>query len=348
MSNPKGPVTLAQRHAFDDIIDVRSPAEFADDHIPGAINCPVLDDEERRIVGTLYVQTSAFEARKLGGAMVARNIARHLDERFRDKPQSWRPLIYCWRGGMRSGSFVTWMRLVGWDAQQLAGGYKPWRQYVLSQLAECPPRLDLRVICGATGSAKTRVLEALAAQGAQIIDLEGLAVHKGSLLGGLPGRAQPSQKWFETQLVAQMAALDPSRPVFIEAESRKIGQLQLPEPLMQRMREASCIEIVAHTQTRLDYLLRDYAYLGDDPAALADKLGALKGLHDNATLARWQAWARTRELAPLFDELMRLHYDPLYRRSQSRIYRHFEAAQRFQADELSPDGIVRLARSMLG
>lgn len=347
MSNPKGPVTLAQRHAFDDIIDVRSPAEFADDHIPGAINCPVLDDEERRIVGTLYVQTSAFEARKLGGAMVARNIARHLDERFRDKPQSWRPLIYCWRGGMRSGSFVTWMRLVGWDAQQLAGGYKPWRQYVLSQLAECPPRLDLRVICGATGSAKTRVLEAMAAQGAQIIDLEGLAVHKGSLLGSIPGQAQPSQKWFETQLVTQMETLDPTRPVFIEAESRKIGHVQVPEALMQRMREAPCIEIVASEQARLDYLLRDYAYLGDDPVALADKLGALKGLQENATLARWQAWAAAGNLAPLFDELMRLHYDPLYRRSQRRIYRGYDTAQRVTSDTLSPLGIATLAHAIL-
>src|SRR5712664_2239089 len=116
-------VTLAQLPEFDEVVDVRSPAEFALDHIPGAINCPVLDDDERRIVGTLYKQAGAFEARRLGGAMVAANLARHLRERFDTRPPHWKPLVYCWRGGLRSGSMVTWLRLVGWDAQQLTGGY---------------------------------------------------------------------------------------------------------------------------------------------------------------------------------------------------------------------------------
>src|SRR5690606_23181877 len=129
-----------------------------------------------------------------GGAMVAANLARHLRERFADQPQQWRPLVYCWRGGMRSGSMVQWLRLVGWDAQQLAGGYKAFRRYVVEQIATLTPQLNLRVLVGATGSAKTRVLQELRRLGAQVLDLEHCARHKGSLLGALPGVPQPSQK----------------------------------------------------------------------------------------------------------------------------------------------------------
>src|SRR5689334_11221645 len=205
------PVGVDQRHDFDTLIDARSPGEFALDHLPGAINCPVLDDDERRIVGTLYKQQGAFEARRVGGAMVAANLARHLRERFADMPANWKPLVYCWRGGLRSGSMVTWMRLVGWDAQQLSGGYKTWRRHVIDSLNEIAPRLPLVVLCGATGSAKTRVLQALAARGEQVLDLEALAAHKGSLLGALPDTPQPSQTAFETSLVNVIEGMDLSR-----------------------------------------------------------------------------------------------------------------------------------------
>jgi len=239
------PTRPADRHGFDAIIDARSPAEFAEDHIPGAINCPVLDDAERATVGTLYAQQGAFEARRVGGAMVAANLARHLRQQFADKPQGWRPLIYCWRGGMRSGSMVQWLRLVGWDAQQLAGGYKAFRRHVIEQIAALVPRLDLRVLVGATGSAKTRVLQALASQGAQVLDLEHCARHKGSLLGAMPGVEQPSQKNFETQIATALEGFDLSRPVYVEGESARIGRLSLPVPLVQRLRAGACLEIQA-------------------------------------------------------------------------------------------------------
>ena len=254
--NQRGPVSVDALHRFDAIIDARSPAEFARDHIPGAINCPVLDDEERRIVGTLYKQQGPFEARRVGAAMVAANLAHHLRTQFAERPAQWRPLVYCWRGGLRSGAMVTWLRMVGWDAQQLAGGYKTWRRHVLHQLATLPPRLDLRVLCGPTGSAKTRVLQALAAQGAQVLDLEALAQHRGSVLGALPGVAQPTQTAFETRLAHAMQALDTRRPVFIEAESARIGCLNVPQPLVQRLRASPCIEIQADTPARLDFAAR--------------------------------------------------------------------------------------------
>jgi tRNA 2-selenouridine synthase len=334
----------ADRHAFDAVIDVRSPAEFALDHVPGAINCPVLDDDERRTVGTIYVQTSAFEARKIGAAMVARNIARHLDSPvFKDQPKSWRPMLYCWRGGLRSGSFVTWLRLIGFDAQQLHGGYKSWRQHVISLLEARMPALDLRVVAGPTGSAKTRVLQALAAEGAQVLDLEALAGHRGSVLGAVPGVAQPSQKGFETQVADVIEGFDAARPVFVEAESRRIGRLSLPDALLMPLRAAPCIEIAATPEARLEYLLRDYAFFADDPEDLAAKLAQLKGLQPNETLARWHDWALARELRPLFAELMALHYDPLYARSQRLNLKSLTEAQRFETDDLSGAGIAALA-----
>ena len=341
------PTRVADRHAFDTLIDARSPAEFALDHLPGAINCPVLDDEERRVVGTLYKQTGAFEARRVGGAMVAANLARHLREQFADKPAHWKPLVYCWRGGLRSGSMVTWMRMVGWDAQQLAGGYKSYRRHVITTLDTLCPQLQLRVLCGATGSAKTRILQALAAQGAQVLDLEALAAHKGSMLGALPGVAQPSQTRFETLLATAIEPMDIGRTVYIEGESARIGRLTLPRTLLGNMRSAPCIEIQASPSERLAYLLRDYAYLGDDREALAQRLAALTELHGKETVARWQGWASAGDLAPLFGELMERHYDPHYGRSQARNFTHWGARRRVAAPSLSPGGIAQVARAVL-
>lgn len=344
----RGPTTVADRHLFNAVIDVRSPLEFAEDHLPGAVNLPVLDDEERRIVGTLYKQHGAFEARRLGGGMVAANLGRHLRQSLAGMPSSWKPLVYCWRGGMRSGSMVTWLRMVGWDAQQLQGGYKRWRQHVMETIVRLAPQLPLRVLCGPTGSAKTRVLHALAARGAQVIDLEGLARHKGSLLGQWPGQPQPTQKAFETQLATVLDGLDLSRPVFVEAESRKIGQIALPTPFVESLRAAPCLEIQASVETRLAYLLRDYAYLGRDPAALAQRLWALREAHGAQVVAQWQTWAHGHALAPLFEALATQHYDPLYARSQSGNFKHWAERRVIAAANLDDEGIAQVAQAVLG
>jgi tRNA 2-selenouridine synthase len=340
-------VTVAQMAGFDCVIDARSPAEFGIDRIPGAINCPSLDNEQRRIVGTLYKQTGAFEARRVGGAMVADNIGRYLREQFADKPHGWRPLIYCWRGGMRSGSMVTWFRLVGWDAQQLQGGYKAWRRYVIDFLEERCPAIPFRVLIGATGSAKTRVLQAMRARGCQVLDLEALAEHKGSLLGGTPGVPQPSQTAFETQIAHLLEQFDLTQPVYVEGESRRIGRLTVPVPLIERMRESPCVEINATREARLSYLLRDYHYLGDDPESLLQQLGKMKEQRGAEVVTRWQEWALQKQLTPLFDELMALHYDPLYARSQSKNYTAWDARQSLSTDDLSPQGIEELAMRVM-
>jgi tRNA 2-selenouridine synthase len=238
---------------------------------------------------------------------------------------------------------VTWLRLVGWDAQQLAGGYKSWRRHVITQLALLCPQLDLRVLCGATGSAKTRVLQALALQGRQVLDLEGLAAHKGSLLGALPGTPQPSQIAFETRIAELLERIDPAQPLYVEGESRRIGRLDVPLPLVTHMRASRCIEIEATPEARLAYLLRDYAYLGDDPEALSRQLGLLKELHGKAVIGRWQQWAAAGELPALFAELTALHYDPAYKRSQASHFERWAERQTVTADDLSDAAIDALA-----
>lgn len=344
---PKGLAKVTQLAEFDAILDARSPAEYADDHIPGAISCPVLTDEERARVGTLYKQVSPFEARKVGAPLVAKNIARHIEALMIDKPKHWRPLVYCWRGGKRSSAFVLILREIGWDAHRLEGGYKNWRQQVVAGLEQLPGKFDFRVVSGATGSAKSRVLEALAAQGAQILHLEEYAAHKGSVLGNLPHEAQPSQRAFETRLHAALTVLDPQRPVFVEAESRRIGTVQLPNALIDIIRAAPCVRVNATVGARVDFLLRDYAYFTADPRWLAERLGHLRGLQSNETLARWLELVEAGDFRTLVTELLEKHYDPLYQRSQAKNYRDFGDALTVATDDLGEAGIVALAQRIL-
>ena len=273
-----GVATVAQLAGFDDLLDARSPAEYADDHLPRAQSCPVLDDRQRAHVGTLYQQASPFDAKKIGAVWVARNIAGHIERLFLDKPRDWRPLVYCWRGGQRSGAFTHILRQIGWDAHRLEGGYKSWRRLVIDELAVLPQRYDFRVISGPTGSGKSRLLEELAARGSQVLHLEELAAHKGSVLGPLPRMQQPSQRMFESRLHARLSGFDPERPVFDEAESRRIGSVQLPDALIEAVRAAPGLRIEATLAARVDFLLRDYDYFIADPAWLIERLGQLCGL----------------------------------------------------------------------
>ncbi|MBV2235239.1 MAG: tRNA 2-selenouridine(34) synthase MnmH [Sterolibacterium sp.] len=313
-----GVAKLTQIDGFDEIIDVRSPAEYAQDHLPGAVNLPVLNDAQRAHVGTIYTQESPFAAKKIGAALIARNIAGHLEQQLQDRPRNWRPLVYCWRGGQRSSALVHILRQIGWPAHRLEGGYKLWRQHVIAQLDTLPAMFRYRVIAGATGSGKTRLLEALADRGAQVLHLEQLAAHKGSVLGPLPDMPQPSQKMFESRLHLALRNFDPAQPVFVEAESRRIGTLHLPAALFAAIRQSPTLQIEAPLSARIDFLLRDYAYFLQDPHWLLERLSFLRGLQSNATLARWQDHIASGDFHRLVSELLEQHYDPLYRRSQPR------------------------------
>lgn len=309
------PQSLAR---FDAIIDVRSPSEFAEDHLPGAINLPVLDDRERAEVGTIYVQTSRFLARRIGAAKVARNIARHLDEALAGRPPDFRPLLYCWRGGMRSGAMATVLGQVGWRCGVVAGGYKAWRRGVVEALRKSDERLPLLLLDGQTGAAKTELLGLIAARGVQTIDLEALARHRGSVFGAFPDAPQPSQKLFESMLWHALAGFDPSRPVVVEAESNRIGGLILPRRLWLSMISAARIDVTAPVDARAQHLVRTYADLIADPPRLHAAIDRLKPFHSSEALDEWRAHADAQRFDVLAAALIRAHYDPLYDRARRK------------------------------
>lgn len=320
---------------FDAIIDARSPSEFALDHIPGAINCPVLDDDERHRVGTMYRQIGSFEAKKIGAALIAHNIARHIETQFIDKPQDWKPLIYCWRGGNRSGAMALILARIGWPAVQLDGGYKEYRRYVNNELAELPSRFTFQVICGPTGSGKSRLLQTLARNGAQVLDLEKLASHRGSVLGNLPSEAQPSQKKFESDIWQTLRQFDPQRIIYIESESKKVGDLRVPDTLIESMRKSKCIALNLSHDNRIKLLMQDYSHFLNDPTLLNTQLACLVQLHGREKIALWQAMASNQEMEKLVGELLRDHYDPAYSRSIERNFVHVKHAQQINLSGLS-------------
>ncbi|WP_339915399.1 tRNA 2-selenouridine(34) synthase MnmH [uncultured Brevundimonas sp.] len=307
----------AAREAFDAIIDVRSPAEFAEDHVPGAINLPVLDDAQRAEVGTTYVQTSKFLARRSGAAIVARNIADHLEGALADRDGSFQPLVYCWRGGQRSGAMVTVMDQVGWPVTLLEGGYQTWRRQVVAGLYDAPPALRIVLIDGPTGCGKTEILKRLAAHGVQTIDLEGLANHRGSLFGAMPD-GQPSQKAFESRLYDAIQRLDPARPIVVEAESSRVGERTVPPGLWAAMGTGQVITLSAPLAARARHIVETYVEIAADPARLDRALSRLPRHHAKATISDWRAMATRGEIEPLAAQLMEAHYDPAYARTSDR------------------------------
>lgn len=339
---------VRQLHDFDAVLDARSPGEFALDHLPGAQNWPVLDDAQRRVVGTLYVQQGPLPARKLGAALVARNIADHLDRWIADKPREWRPLVYCWRGGQRSGSLAWFLDQIGFRTTRLDGGYKGFRAVVRDDLAQWPQRYDFRVLAGRTGCGKTRLLHALAAEGAQVLDLEGLAHHRGSVLGQWPDQPQPSQKAFDTRLWHALQALSPDRPVFVESESKKIGRIQLPDALVERLhRHGRVLQVSLPDAARVDLLLQDYGFFAERTDEFCRLLDTLVPLRGREQVGVWQAQARAGDWPGVFQALMREHYDPLYRRSIDRHFAGFAQAPEVALAGTDADSLRSAARQLL-
>ncbi len=335
---------LQRLDEFSAVIDARSESEFGLDRLPGAVNWPSLNDAERVLVGTEYKQVSPFAARKRGAALVARNIAAHVEQHLVDVPREWSPLVYCWRGGQRSGALATVLGQIGFRVRILEGGYRAYRTAVVEALASEPARFDFRVVCGPTGSGKSRLLGALAAEGAQVLDLEQLANHRGSVLGLVPGETQPSQKRFDSLLWDALRRLDAGRPVFVESESKKIGDLRVPEALIVRMRASPCLWLELGLGQRVDLLIDDYAFFVDDTAAFAERLDALRTLRGNETINGWQIAAGAGRTAEVVRELLTTHYDPVYLQSMRRNFPGVAAPWLELAWDGSVEGLASAAR----
>ncbi|WP_299945559.1 tRNA 2-selenouridine(34) synthase MnmH [uncultured Ruegeria sp.] len=327
-------------HKFDTIIDVRSPAEFAEDHMPGAINLPVLDNEERARVGTIYVQQSPFLARKLGAALVFRNAADHIEKHLSHHEGDWKPLVYCWRGGQRSGSFAWMLQQIGWRAEAVEGGYQTYRRLVKQFFYDDALPYRLVALDGYTGTAKTDLLAYLQALGVQVLDLEGLANHRGSLLGERPG-GQPAQKAFESALAAALSGLDTARPVVVEAESSKIGNLILPPSLWSALCSAPRIQITAPIEARAAYLVSAYDDILSDSEQLRDRLSPLRFHRGHEVVDGWLDMIDAGDKRGLTQALMAQHYDPAY--AKSRKAQRAEVIAHIDAPSLDDAGLSAMA-----
>jgi len=342
-----GSITVAELDRYPDIIDARSEGEYAEDFIPDAVNHPVLNNEERARVGTVNKVASAFEAKRMGAALVSRNIATMLEQHFADKPRDWAPLIYCWRGGKRSRSLTLVLREIGFKAVQLEGGYKAYRARVATELTELPKQFHYVTICGCTGTGKTALLHALREAGAQVIDLEGLANHKGSLLGESVTTPQPTQKRFDSLLWAELRVLDPTRPVFVESESKKIGLVQMPESMREQMAAGECVWLDVPVAARVLHLRSEYEHFVADPALLMKKLAPLKALLGGEMLGRWQALAAAGNIDGVVESLLVDHYDPLYMTAIKRNYPSLTTARHVTIESLTTDALRLSAEALV-
>ena len=339
---------IARYGEFDTLIDARSESEYAEDHLPGAVNWPTLHDEERKSIGTMYKQVNAFEAKKRGAAMAARNISTHIEAHVLDKPRDWAPLAYCWRGGKRSGSLSLVLDQIGFRMSLVEGGYKAFRAAMLQDMEVCAARLSFQVICGTTGSGKTRLLHALRGAGAQVLDLEDLARHRSSVLGALPGVAQPTQKRFDTLVWEQLRQFDPARVVFVESESKKVGNVSVHPALVEAMRKSPCSVVDLPLEQRIELLLEDYAYFTANPEQFCNRLDALTAQRGKVVIQAWKDSVRQGEMRPVVQELLVAHYDPVYLQSMERNFVQFAQAQTLAPADRSVASMQTLAGSMVG
>ena len=335
---------------FDTLIDARSEAEFDEDRLPGAVNWPTLNNAERILIGTTYKQVNAFEAKKRGAALAARNIAAHIERHCLDKPKDWKPLAYCWRGGKRSGSLSLILDQIGFKVTLVEGGYKAFRAAVVQDIVRLANLFNYRVICGPTGSGKTRLLQTLGKAGAQILDLEALAEHRSSVLGLIPGQPQPSQKQFDMRVWDTLRKLDPSQPVYVESESKKVGNVGVPDALMQAVRNGQCLLLDLPLPERVLLLLEDYDFFVKDGEYFCERLDVLKDLRGQAVIDAWKAQVRSKDaaqLAQVVRELLELHYDPGYASSTRRNYKNFGTHQRIVAPARGELNTLGFARRVL-
>ena len=339
-------IGISELSLDEDIIDVRSPSEYRLDHIPGSINLPVLDDDERKLIGWTYKNESSFKAKRIGASLVSKNIAKHLEGELSTKTENWAPIIYCWRGGKRSGSMALVFRQIGWRARQLSGGYKSFRRQVIEETSDLASGLSYVVVCGLTGTAKTDLIAMLTNKGEQTLDLEALAKHRGSLLGFHSESAQPSQKRFETELWNKLRSYDPSKPVFLESESKKIGDLRVPEALINAYRQGECINVQASLETRTAYLKENYIHLIETPPLLITQIEKLVSRHGNKIVNHWLSLIKNNAWDEFVHDLLKTHYDVSYSKSMHKNFKNFSKARNYPLTDLSEGSVLEIAEEV--
>jgi tRNA 2-selenouridine synthase len=338
---------LAQLGSYDTIIDARSEGEFALDHLPGAVNWPTLNDEERVLIGTMYVQVNQFEAKKRGAAIAARNIASHIERHVIDKARDWKPLAYCWRGGKRSGSLSLILDQIGFRVTLVEGGYKAFRAAMLLDIPRQVARLNFKVVCGTTGSGKTRLLQALASAGAQVLDLEALASHRSSVLGAIPGQPQPSQKRFDTMVWDALRKFDPAGVVYVESESKKVGNVAIPTALVERMRASPCLDLTLPMDERVGLLMEDYDFFVKDAAHFCSRLDVLTELRGKTVVNDWKEQVMAGQVRGVVQQLLTQHYDPVYLQSMQRNFVQYGLARAIAPKDRTTQAMQQLAIEVL-
>ena len=327
------------------VIDARSEREYAEDHLPCAVNLPVVDNEEYAEVGTTH-RTDKHRAYVIGVSYALKNMSRAIDELVSRHPKDARMLVYCFRGGKRSKLWFDALATIGFRVDRLPGGWKAYRAWVRDQLEELPRRLPYHVLCGPTGCGKTRLLSALASVGAQVLDLEDLARHRGSLIGDIPGVEQPTQKWFDSLFVEKLRRFDPAQPIWVESESKKIGAVQVPASLLETMRDGRLFDLSAPMAERVSLWREDYSHFERDLDAMMDRLRHLRPLIGGEEFALWQSLAAERRAPELFQRIMEAHYDPAYARSIRRNYPNIDDAAKVELTRLDRESLLKAARQL--
>lgn len=296
---------LALQQQGEPVIDVRSPAEFEAGHLPGATNIPLFSNMERAEIGTLYKQQGQEAAIERGLEIVGPKMADFVRQ-AKTLARREQLLVHCWRGGMRSGSFAWLLNMAGLPAVTLMGGYKSYRTHLLEFFAE---PFSLYVLTGGTGSGKTELLHEFRKIGEQVIDLEALAHHKGSVFGWMGQEAQPSSEQFQNELYQQMKAMDRSRPIWLEDESISLGNVFIPHPLWDQLRQAPLFRIEISKAARVQRLVKEYGQF--NPKILAEAIHKLTkrlgGQHAKAALDALQE-DRLDEVA----SILLTYYDKAY------------------------------------
>lgn len=329
------------------VIDARSPREYQDDHVPGAINLPVVNDEQYAEVGTLHKE-SPHQAYIVGVRHSLRNIADQIQPTLALLPPKSRVLVYCFRGGKRSALWADSLRTIGFTTDVLPGGWRAYRRWVRSSLEKLSPAFEYRVLTGSTGAGKTRLLSALHKAGEQVLDLEGLASHRGSLIGAVPGVEQPPQKYFDSLLLDAMRRFSTERPVWIEAESKKVGAVQIPPALQETMHRSKSFELQASMAARILAWREDFAHFAADPVSMVRMLEPLMPLIGKDELAAWHLLAVEQKVDALFERVMVKHYDPCYARSIKRNYSGRAPERVLKLDRLDPEYLLSVATDLRG